>query len=463
MSGKRVAKEKLTDMALKALAKAPEGKRVVVWDASVEHFGVRVTDKGVKTFVVVKRIKGKKAPITHVIGTYPAMSLSAARIQAKQANEMIASGLVPRVEKLKAIEAEKAQETNTFEAVAKDFVAKHLVNNRTSAESERIINTYLLPRFGKHQFAEIRRREIADLMDDLAAGKFRTEEGATLGGPVMADHVLACLRKLTNWYASRNEDYASPIVKGMARTSPKDRARDRVLSDHELQALWAALSEASQSSDDRNLAGTIFASLVRMLLLTAQRRDDVAAMQPAELAADGIWTIPAERYKTNKAQEVPLSGLALKVLEGVPSIGKRKFIFTTDGETAFSGFSKAKAELDIVMLKHLRRSAEERKDNHVILFVTKIQRLKAKAAKGDEDARNELSRNWWRLHDLRRTGKTLMIRAGVRPDISERVIGHTIKGVEGVYDRYSYRDEKREALELLANTVESIVAPSPTK
>jgi integrase len=459
MSGKRASKEKLTDMALKALPKAPEGKRPITWDASLEHFGVRVTDRGVKTFVVVKRIKGKNAPITHVIGTYPTMSLSTARIQAKQAIEMIASGVVPREVMRREMEAEKGRAATTFEAVARDFIAKHLVNNRTHTESERIINTYLLPRFGKHQFAEVRRREIADLMDDLAAGKFKTEEGATLGGPVMADRVRACLSKMANWYAARNEDYVSPIIPGMARTSPKDRARDRILSDHELRALWAALDEADQATKDRKLANTIFAGLVRMLLLTAQRRDDVAAMQLAELAADGIWTIPAERYKTNKAQEVPLSGLALKVLKGVPSIGKRKFVFTTDGETAFSGFSKAKSDLDTAMLKHLRKSAEEREDNHVLAFVTKVQRLKAEAAKGDDAARDELSRTWWRLHDLRRTGKTLMIHAGVRPDISERVIGHAIKGVEGVYDRYSYRDEKREALALLATMIESIVAP----
>lgn len=457
MSGKRAPKDVLTDKALKAFPNAPAGKRYVVHDLSQPHFGVRITDKGVKSFIVTKRIKGTKAPITHTLGTYPEMKLAKARELAKEALEVIAGGVAPRVQKQREIEAAREQDVSTFEAVAKDFVQKHLAKNRTRAESERIINTYLLPRFGSHQIADIRRRDIADLLDDLEQGKFKNPDSSARGGPVMADRTLACLRKMTNWYAARNEDYVSPITREIARTKPKERARDRILSNHEIMALWAALDEARVVTKEWSLGDVIYAALVRVLLFTAQRRDDVAAMCRSEISADGDWMIPAERYKTKKAQLVPLSQAVRKYLDDVPVVGDRCFIFSTDGKNAFSGFSKAKAALDLRMLQHMRRQAEMRQDEQVMAFVDTITQLKLKAEQGDKSAREKLKTIWWRHHDLRRTAKTLMIGSGVRPDISERVLGHEINGVEGVYDRWDYRAEKREALEKLAMTVQKIV------
>ncbi len=274
---------------------------------------------------------------------------------------------------------------------------------------------------------------MAELLDDIEARKFKTEDGKLRGGAVTADRVLAAVRKFFNWHAARDDDFVSPIVKGMARTKPKDRARDRVLNDNELRALWQALNEKPDPPHSR-IANDTWAGLVRALLLTAQRREEVAQMKRTEIDADGVWTIPAERYKTGKRNVVPLSAPALAIIQNQHQVEDSDLVFTTTGETPFSGFTKAKRRLDAAMLAHLRGCAGNRA--------------------------SKVSLPTWRLHDLRRTAKTLMVRAGVRPDISERVLGHVISGVEGVYDRHTYLEEKRQALEALAVLIQRITNPA---
>jgi integrase len=198
-----------------------------------------------------------------------------------------------------------------------------------------------------------------------------------------------------------------------------------VLSDDELGVIWPLLSEA----------GT-FGALLKTLLLTAQRRDEVANMVRTEIGADGIWTIPAERYKTKRSNHVPLSNTARAVIEAQAQIDGCDYIFPSRTKTPFSGFGKSKARLDKAVLLYMQKRAK-------------------KGAEVDPLPN-------WTLHDLRRTAKTLMVRAGVRPDISERVLGHVIAGVEGTYDRHSYADEKRDALEKLAAMIDRILNPPPS-
>jgi len=258
------------------------------------------------------------------------------------------------------------------------------------------------PIIGKAPMYDLRRSDVVGMLD-------RIEDK---NGPVMADRTLAYLRKAFNWQATRDDRFLPPIVKGMARTKPKERARARVLSDDEIRLIWPLLD------------GT-FGALVKALLLTAQRRGEVAEMRRSEIAADGVWTLSAERYKTKRANFVPLSRAALDIIKAQPA-GAADYVFLgRTRRTPFSGFGKGKAALDNAITE----------------------------ANGGPPLPN------WTLHDLRRTAKTLMVRTGVRPDISERVLGHVIAGVEGVYDRHSYLDEKREAVEKLAAMVERIIYP----
>src|SRR5262249_529633 len=206
------------------------------------------------------------------------------------------------------------------------------------------------------------------------------------------------------------------IVRGMARTKPAERARKRMLSDEELRDLWQALDTADVPA--------CYPSYVRTLLLTAQRRDEVARMNWSEIEGS-IWIIPAERYKTGIENVVPFTDTVSQLL------GKRRvgFVFsTTSGKLPFSGFSKAKHALDKTIAV-LRRAEKRKPIEH------------------------------WTLHDLRRTARSLMSRAGVSADIAERVLGHKIAGVRGVYDRHEYVAEKREALEGLAALVQRILRP----
>jgi integrase len=228
-------------------------------------------------------------------------------------------------------------------------------------------------------------------------------------GPVMADRVLAILGRLFSWHASRSEDFRSPLVRGMRRSNPTERARTRVLTDTELRTVWAA-AERRQDA---------FAYLVRFLLLTAARRNEAAHMTWDEL--DGAdWLIPASRYKTKRDHIVPLSTKAQALLESLPRIGPAGFVFTASGTGPITSFGAMKTALD-----------------------------EASGVTG------------WRLHDLRRTARSLMSRAGVNADIAERCLGHAIRGVRGIYDRYAFRDEKVRAFEAMTAQIERIVDPQP--
>ena len=287
---------------------------------------------------------------------------------------------------------------------------------RSADQIQSAFDRLVKPRIGKIGVYELRRSHVAEMLD-------KVEDEA---GPVQADRVRAYLRKALSWYAERDDfNLNAAFVRVRARANPKERARTRVLSDDELRIIWPLLTEA----------GT-FGALLKTLLLTAQRRDEVANMVRTEIGADGIWTIPAERYKTKRPNHVPLSNTARTVIEAQPQIDGCDYVFASRTKTPFSGFGKSKARLD-----------------------TSVQLDMEKRAK--KGANVEPLPNWT-LHDLRRTAKTLMTRAGVRPDISERVLGHVIAGVEGTYDRHSYADEKRDALEKLAAMIERILNPLPS-
>jgi integrase len=223
-------------------------------------------------------------------------------------------------------------------------------------------------------------------------------------GPVMADRTLAIVRRILNWHASRSDDFRSPIVRGMARTKPKARARERTLTDDELRIIWAAASSGP------------FGYFIRFLLLTATRRGEPANARRSELAGSD-WIIPGKRYKTGTDHLVPLSGAAQTLLTKLHSKG---FLFSTDGgETPISGFSKFKRGFDKTV--------------------------------------GPLPN--WTLHDLRRTARSLMSRAEVSGDVAERCLDHAVGGVRGTYDRHEYYEEKRKAFEALASLIAQIVDP----
>jgi integrase len=197
------------------------------------------------------------------------------------------------------------------------------------------------------------------------------------------------------------------VIKGMRRTSPKQRARVRILDDAELRAVWTAAEANGQ-----------FGAFIRLLLLTGQRRAKVAAIRWDHIE-DGTWAIPADPREKSNAGDLVLPAVAVDLINSQPRLGGNPYVFAGRGNEPIVAFSAKKAD-----------------------FESKLPEMPQ-----------------WQLHDLRRTARSLMARAAVRPDVAERVMGHAIVGVEGVYDRHSYRDEKADALRRLAALIEGIVHP----
>ncbi len=409
---------KLNEETVKRLQVPAKGNRVTYFAGAViqgakapRGFGVRVTASGARAFVLNYRLRGREHRFT--IGAWPDWSALKAVREARGLRQRVDRGENPVEDRT------PPPSTASVASMLDDFVARYVRNKnqplRSADEYESAFNRLVKPRIGKLSVYEVRRSHINEMLD-----KIEDENGL-----VMADRTLAYLRKAFNWYAARDDQFNVPVVRGMARIKPKERSRTRILSDQEIRIIWPVLGEP----------GT-FGALVKTLLLTAQRRDEIAQMSRREIGEDTIWEIPAERYKTKRPNFVPLSKAALAVIEAQPKLDDCDFVFPSRAETPFSGFGKSKAKLDKAV----------------------FAAMKKQATKG---AKVEPIPNWT-LHDLRRTAKTLMVRAGVRPDISERVLGHVIAGVEGTYDRHSYAAEKRDALEKLAAMVERILNPTPS-
>lgn len=374
------------------------GKKQLKADPETPGLVLMVSAKGKRSFQVFARDPDGKQ-VRKTIGDPAVMDVPEARRLAVEAVKRIKAGLPP-------IEAPAAPPAapEAFKEVAERFIQRWVDKGgkkqdgtplRSKREIERHFRTYLYPRWEAKPFLSIRRGAVTDLMDELVDNH----------GAVQADRVLATLAKLFNWFRQYDENYVSPIIPEMKRAgSHTARARKRILSDEEIRAVWAACGEL----------GT-FGAFVKIALLTGARRAKVSAMQWDDIV-DGVWTIPAEAREKVNAGQLPLPQLALEIIEAQPRIKGNPFVFAGRGKKAFNSFSDGKEDL------HAKVPIEP-----------------------------------WVIHDLRRTARSLMARAGVRSDIAERTLGHVISGVEGVYDRHGYRDEKGEALRALAALVERIL------
>jgi integrase len=285
---------------------------------------------------------------------------------------------------------------DTLRTIAEEYQRRDGHKLRTAKDRRGVLERHVYPTLGDRPIAEIRRSEIVRLLDVV--------EDAS--GARMADITLAIIRKIMNWHASRSDEFRSPIVRGMSRRPPT--ARERILTDEEIRAIWSAPA--------MHLSEVVFARLVKFILLTATRRNEAAQARWAEINGDD-WTIPKARYKTGLDHLVPLSGAAKAILNTIEA--SPTFVFTVSGVLPISSFSSSKAAFD-----------------------------KAIGVQG------------WTLHDLRRTARSLMSRAGVPSDHAERCLGHVIPGVRGVYDRHEYHAEKARAYEALAGLIDRIVNPS---
>jgi integrase len=288
----------------------------------------------------------------------------------------------------------------TFGAVVDNWLKRHVDANAliSSREIKRLLDVHVLPTWRHREFTSIRRSDVATLLD-------RVEDHHS---PRQADYVLNIVRSIMNWYATRHDDYNPPIVKGMKRQKVASRAR--VLDDHEIRQVWRA-AEAN---------GT-FGAIIRMCLLTAQRSRKVAAMKWSDFSGhSGEWSVPKESREKDTGGILTLPTAALDIVRAQPQLESNPFVFAGRGDGPYRGFSAGKVALDA--------------------------KLPPETPK-------------WTVHDLRRSARSLMARAGVSSEHAERVMGHAIGGIEAIYDRYAYRDEKADALKRLAALIDGIVHP----
>lgn len=399
-----------TEDAVRKLKPKP-GKQELWFDAKQPGLVLRVNWGGSKSWRVLYYVGGKTK--SRGLGYFDKAGLAESdRIGVKRAREL-AGEFKANLKEFLSRPPEQPPSA-TFKQVAEDFLKREVTGKLRSADQiESTLKKSVFPDWQDRPFEEIRRRDVTKLLDHIADNH----------GLRAADMALAHIRRMMNWFAARSDDYTSPIVKGMARTKPKERARKRVLTDDEIRTMWKAC--------DREKTGT-FGALVKMTLLTAQRRTKVATMKFDDVV-DGVWIIATEAREKGNGERLKLPPVALTIVEEQRELAISDYIFPASREGrrdgpgkhfgSFSAFGQGKAELGKVMAKTLPDIPT------------------------------------WQLHDLRRTGRSLMSRAGVRPDIAERVLGHAIVGVEGVYDRHIYDAERAEALEKLATLIDRIVNP----
>jgi len=416
-----MAKKALTDRALKALKAARKGHRYDVMDSVVPGFGVRVTDKGQRTFVLVARYPGSTNPTRRALADCGAITLEQARTKARTWLELLGKGTDPRLDDERQRQAALRSQENSFVAVAEQYIKRHISKTRKAAIVERELRREFIKRWGARPITEITQHDVVAVIDEVV------DRGALY----QAHNLLGHIRTLFNWAIARG-------VYGLDR-SPCDRlrpaavigkklARQRVLNDDELCAFWRAGGEL----------GYPYGPLFRMLALTGQRKSEVAEARWSEFdLAKRLWIIPTERMKADAAHVVPLADDVIALLASLPQFHKGDHLFsTTFGVRAVNGFSKAKTNLDKAILAELRKDV-------------------------DEDEAEKIKLEPFVIHDIRRTMRTGLSALPVPDLVRELVIAHSKPGLHKVYDQFAYLDEKRRALDLWAARLRSIVEPPP--
>lgn len=400
----------LTDAKIAAL-KPPASGQVEYPDKLVAGLRVRSGSTGAKTFILRKRVGGKLKNIT--LGRYgPRFGLAEARKKARGLLVDIDAGKDPTIN---LQSPRKGGTPNTVRALVETYLAAEVRGKKRSArEIERILAGYVVPVIGDRLADSISRADVTRLIDDVTHADTAKPRAA------MGRAVFAQLSAFYSWAMPRLDRLPANPCRDAGRPAPV-KARERVLTDDEIRALWKVASKMERP----------FGPGFKLLLLTGQRRAEVFGADRSEFSGD-TWVIPAARAKNGVAHIVPLSKQAQSVIAKLPEIEGTTFLFPSrsNTETAASGFSRATERLQKGMAAQLKVET-------VAPFV---------------------------LHDLRRTMATGMQRLGVLMPVVEAVLNHVSgsrSGVAGVYQRHTYLAEKKAALDLWAAEVDRIVAARP--
>lgn len=427
----------LTDKFIRSIRPAPKGKRVHHWDKKVPGFGVRVTDSGHKSYVLYVRWPGG-APSRRRVGDVDKMTLATARKRAKAWLDLVENKIDPKVKEREELEAlaarkkdEKHRRQTTFGKVAEDWF-EHISYQRKARDVERDVRKVFIKEegWGNRPITDITREDV-----EAAVSKRKHTPGHVR-------NLLAYAKRLFTWATSvsRYNLKESPAEKVRIRAFVGDKGliRTNTLSNEQLRALWLAAEETP----------TPYSQFFKLLVLTGQRRNEVAHARWREFDfRERLWTIPAERMKMKKPQAVPLTDEMVAVLQTLPRFDgpNNDYLFSTQaGKRPINSFgglkyraiktSKGEAKLigiDSLMLRHLGLTERPPRDE------------------------------WWTIHDIRRTVRTNLSALRIPTTVAEMMIAHAPRGIQGVYDRYAYLDERREGFEQWAARLHSIIQPPP--
>ena len=396
---------KLTIKKIESLKPGKTAKEYA--DGHIPGLYFELRPSGKASWVLRYRHGGKTRKL--LIGPYPGIGLAKARDLASKRRGEIADKRDPAAEKRDAkVVARIPTDHLLVERVVEQFVERYCKTTlRTWGETKRLLNKEIVGRWRGRHLAEIGATDVITMLDDVV----------DRGSPIAANRTLAAFRRMCRWAVGRKLIAVSPCA-GIEAPSP-ERSRDRVLTNDELRAVW----QASES------LGWPFQPIVRLLLLTGQRRDEIASMRWSEIDfATKTWTIPKERCKNDQTHVVPLSPQSVAILEGLPHlVGKSDLVFTSNGTTSVSGFSKAKARLDALML-------------------------------ADTPA--------WVIHDLRRSFASGCAKLGIGIHVVEKCLNHTsgsFGGIVKVYQKHDFADEKRAALEAWGRFVDQLTSCEPAE
>jgi integrase len=384
----------LTDPLIRNLKPAAPGHRYAVADAVVPGLKIRVTDRGSKSFVLWRRYPGaKNSAAARSLGKVGELSLADARTKARAWLALLAQGKDPSVQ--------DASGDTTFGAAMEKYLVRHVKSLRTARATEVAIRNELMQHWARRPLGDITRSDVIRLIGEIVGRP----------APGQARTIFSHVRAFFNWTVEHGLVEASPAdrVRPARLIGPK-MPRQRVLTDPEIVEFWQAASDTPYP----------YGPMYKMLLLTGQRRGEVAAARWREFdLASKIWTIPPERFKSNSVHLVPLTDDVVALLDALPRWPKIDFLFSNDGRVAVNNFSLARKALDHALGK-------------------------------EPD---------WVIHDLRRTVRTRLSSLRVPDNVAELVIGHGRKGLQRIYDQHQYVDEMREALTAWAVKLSTIVEP----
>jgi integrase len=416
---------KLTQAAVNNL-KPPLRGRIEVWDSQLPGFGLRISDSGRKTWQAFYRVDGKV--IREKLGTLAQIqNVADAREMARQSMTKARSGSNPvedrrkrEDEERRQAEAEEARRKNTLAAVIDRYLAERPVDKgRRPLCAEYLAETARTLDKNVKQSLHGKRP-----LDDITGDDIkRLVRGIAKDAPSQANHTLAYLKAMLGWALDEGLIEKNP-ASGVKMPAQKVE-RERALGDDEIRPFWLACNDIKWP----------FGPLAQLLLLTAQRRDELAHATWGEFDLDKqTWTLPSERTKNNRGHFVHLSPLAVEILEKLPRLASKKgWVFTTGlsgADTSVSGFGRGRERIAAAMA---------------------------------EIAGGEIAP--FTLHDLRRSAATGMAALGIAPHVVDKILNHSsgkISGVARIYNRYEFLAERRAALEAWARHVESLIRPTPS-